>query len=599
VEPHVLTHTAKSEPKTLPSAGSSQTNLVHLAWLLAGSMILMVLWSLAVPAFEAPDEYAHWQYANHLHHQFRLPYYNSTFIEANQPPLYYFLIAPFAADTGTPPLGLWIEPRGVFPLHPPKFYVNSPTDFRRYWPIRTSRIVTGGFSLLTVLFAYLAGLEATGNSMTALLAGSLTALLPQFTFRGMNISNDALVAATCSVCVYLIVRLIKRGFTWRLGWITGAMIGLAFLSKIVAIFLPASYALSVLSDRVPWRERVRRLIPLALSLAIAAPWLIRNEVLYGNPLAERQMALAVPGLMDQKPITSPYFLYVFPALMFRSFVGVFGYMNLYMPGFMYKLFFAGGLVAVLGFFWQLARRRFAFRLGAVLWTMPLSALALTVHLNLMQTQPQGRYLFTALAAMAVIAAVGLFGLPGWNKTCAQITIAGAALANVSVLLGVVLPAYWVGPLRPSGPDVLVSKALMTARSEPLKPGTVFAQSFVSHHQGLNKVETLVSTGSARIPSGTLRLHLRPGVNSANDIASWSIPLSRIVDNSYVALEFPPLPDSNGRSYTLALDAESVPEGHAVTVWLSDRDVYPEGEFFSSGHPRPQDTVIRTYYLPEE
>jgi 4-amino-4-deoxy-L-arabinose transferase-like glycosyltransferase len=100
---------------------------------------------------------------------------------------------------------------------------------------------------------------ATGDPSTGLLAGGVTAFLPQFTFRGTNISNDALVTMTSAAAVYLIVRLIKGGFTSKLGLAAAAVIAVAFLSKINAIFLPVPFALAILSESRPWPLRIGRL----------------------------------------------------------------------------------------------------------------------------------------------------------------------------------------------------------------------------------------------------------------------------------------------------------------------------------------------------
>jgi hypothetical protein len=58
-------------------------------WLLASSALLLIAWSFAVPVFEAPDEPVHWQYAQYVHEQKKLPRYDARFVEANQPPLCY------------------------------------------------------------------------------------------------------------------------------------------------------------------------------------------------------------------------------------------------------------------------------------------------------------------------------------------------------------------------------------------------------------------------------------------------------------------------------------------------------------------------------
>jgi len=46
--------------------------------------------------------------------------------------------------------------------------------------------------------------------------------------------------------------------------------------------------------------------------------------LYGDPLASKAMLTVVPGLIDLKPLWSPWFLNVFPAAMGNSLVGAFG-----------------------------------------------------------------------------------------------------------------------------------------------------------------------------------------------------------------------------------------------------------------------------------
>jgi len=72
-------------------------------------------------------------------------------------------------------------------------YQNDRGDFGRYWPIRAARLVSVVMSVLATFFIYRAGREATGQPATGLLVVSLVALLPQFSFPGSQISNDALV----------------------------------------------------------------------------------------------------------------------------------------------------------------------------------------------------------------------------------------------------------------------------------------------------------------------------------------------------------------------------------------------------------------------
>src|SRR4051812_33654633 len=74
-----------------------------LAILLLAATPLLIAWSFAIPIFEAPDEPFHWEYAQYIHDRGRLPLYSAAFVEANQPPLYYWLIAPVCRKTELPP----------------------------------------------------------------------------------------------------------------------------------------------------------------------------------------------------------------------------------------------------------------------------------------------------------------------------------------------------------------------------------------------------------------------------------------------------------------------------------------------------------------
>src|SRR5208282_1733086 len=115
---------------------------------------------------------------------------------------------------------------------------NTSRDFGLYWPFRAARLVSVLISVFTVWFCALAGTEASGSPWTGLLVGGLVAFWPMFTFRGMNVSNDALVTMLSALTLYLIVRVIKRGFTWGIG-IFAALAGAgAFMTKINAVVLP-------------------------------------------------------------------------------------------------------------------------------------------------------------------------------------------------------------------------------------------------------------------------------------------------------------------------------------------------------------------------
>src|SRR5262249_19678175 len=149
-----------------------------------------------------------------------LPVFTEQLVEANSPPLYYLLISPVAFATAMPARsvdkGGHVTPYGVHVVlgrgeSAPKIYDYERGDLARYWPIRAARLVTVGISVISVLILYRAGRESTGRSETGILAASLVAFLPQFSFRGSQVSNDALVVTMGALSLYFFVRIIRRG----------------------------------------------------------------------------------------------------------------------------------------------------------------------------------------------------------------------------------------------------------------------------------------------------------------------------------------------------------------------------------------------------
>jgi hypothetical protein len=113
--------------------------------------IMLVAWSFAVPIDEAPDEQSHWEYILYLYKNGQLPIYSPYFVEANQPPLYYFMVAPFSGDSEVPrQLERTDSQRAVYTSSKIKFYQILSTDWEVYWPIRRIRLLTALLAVLSV-----------------------------------------------------------------------------------------------------------------------------------------------------------------------------------------------------------------------------------------------------------------------------------------------------------------------------------------------------------------------------------------------------------------------------------------------------------------
>ena len=408
--------------------------------LLSVSFVLLCAWSAVTPVFESPDEVHHWQYARYLRDVWHLPLYTPAFVEANSPPLYYALVAPVAVDSAAPPSLVWVDARGTLVLpFPPRLYHNAGGDFRRYWPIRLGRLLSVLMSVATVWFCWEAARRA-GSRITAALCASFVAFLPEFTFRGSTISNDVLVTTMSAATMFCIVRLIGEPYSWRIGVAAALALSSAYLTKISAIGLVPAVGLALWWTGGSVRERLTRLATvLGLAGLIVLPWSARNVLLYGDPFASGAMAEAVGHIVSRHSLFDSYFLTTFPAVLSRSFVGVFGWMNVMLPEGFYWFYWAlgaGGLVC-LGL--QLAARRRSARLPIALAVVVLANLAIVIHINRSFEQPQGRYMFVALPALALLTAMGLDRLP---RRASNTLAAGLALLNVLILVRYQAAAYY-------------------------------------------------------------------------------------------------------------------------------------------------------------
>lgn len=475
-------------------------------WLTGAAGLLLVAWSFAVPVFEGPDEHLHWQYARYLHDRWQLPVYDRFFVEANSPPLYYAAIAPVAERTATPPPVGWFDGRDRFVApFTPRFHLTADDDQGRYWPIRRARLLTVLMAVIAIAFCARAGLEATGLASTALLAAGFAAFLPQFAYRGSHVANDVLVTAMAAWLTWLIVRIVRHGFTWRIGtWAAIAVAG-AYLSKINGLALALPLALAILTESIPWRRRLTHLGVFGVTALLAAPWTIRNVLLYGEPFAARAMYHAVSDQIYERSLWDPHFVTTFPRELFKSFVGRFGYFTVKLPKWVYAaylLFFVGAFAGLVP---RLRERREEIRLVAVLAAIVGSVFAVVLRINVQIDQPQGRFLFPALPAIVLLMALGLEGWRPWRGGArrmwpARLTTAGWGAANVLVLALVIVPAYHP-PLLPT-----VSESLTIVRPDAVRdlaPATAQAPSPAVSSAGAPTAATQAGPGPAGVASWTI------------------------------------------------------------------------------------------------
>ena len=336
-------------------------------------------------------------------------------------------------------------------------------------------------------------------------------------------------------------------------------------------------ATPTLTERRTWTTKLKNLSVLGISMALVAPWIIRNVMFYGDPVANSAMPAAVPDLIHRKSITAPFFVHEFPVMLFKSFVGLFGWVNVLMPGKAYLLFGMLGLIGAAAAAWRFAKRREDRRLMFIVATIPAIILALTVQLNLTFDQPQGRYLFPALTAAAVLFAMGLEALPHWNRRWTTAALVLLCSLNLGVLGFSIIPAYWAIPRDMFPVDVQVPLTAKLKAIEPLQPGRELVQTFVAQHDGLTKVDVRVQSRRGRPGSVKLRLQT---AEPMHEIASWTVPIAAIPGDSYAGIRFPAVEQSKGKAFRIVLEADQ-PDSLSLPVAESG-DLYYRALY----EPRP-------------
>jgi 4-amino-4-deoxy-L-arabinose transferase-like glycosyltransferase len=405
---------------------SRRVELTLVAFILLAHVGIALLYATNIPPYNAPDEPAHANYARHVATNASLPVlqpgdWDSELLErlkadrfttgsdvstiryeSHQPPLYYLLAAPVAAA-------------GIVPM----------------------RLVSVAIGAIALVVLYLAARALIADAPTALLALAIAAFVPQHVAGFASVSNDGLTELWLSLLLWLSVVLQRVGTTGRRSAVVGLVVGLAMLTKLSGwVAAPVAAVALLLAPTKGGRKAQQLLVAGLVAAALVVPWLVRGAMTYGieDPLGLRRHDEVVIG----QPLTSNPDIPAMAATLFRSFWGQFGWMGVLMDE---RIYLALGALSAL------------FAAGALLWLMPwggfrlepnrrgwllagllLGGVALaTIAYNVRYLQPQGRYLFPAMAAIAPLAAVGLRELLSERQRVPLYVTVGLGLAALDLI----------------------------------------------------------------------------------------------------------------------------------------------------------------------
>jgi hypothetical protein len=537
---------------------------------------LAVYYSLTVPIFEAPDELWHYLVVESLAHRHFADPNSPARQEATQPPLYYALgaaawrLAPAPPTDSALALNPYFNPDPNGTTNKNLVYHGDPDEGFPFaglpLTVHLIRLVSVGFGVLTVVGVHRLGrLVAPNQPLIAILASAFCALNPELAFTDGVISNDAAIVATSTWTLVFLAEWVLGVGCWVLGrgrepgpntqhptpntrarprteLLLSLSLGLALLSKATAFGLAAVVGLALLwcapAAEGRWQRLRRAVLVEAGALLLGGWWYVRLWLLYHDPLgtAVRDVALGrhtpftlSEGVDDLGQLAITFF-------------ARFGWTNLAPPvGIPIALVVvtAVGLVAgILVVGKASGRRRSVY---AVLLGWLFLNLLLFYVWQLEIPGPQGRLIFPAVGALAILWATGLTAALGrlnqLTRVAALGLLGGGALAVVIGLpLFVIVPTYAAQPVR------LLSS--LPAYARPLS---------AAFDDEVDLVGFAPPPGGASGGTTSLRLYWRRGPNAAH-LLSFNVRVRQ----------------ANGQ--VVAGKDDSIAPGFPIGHWPKDRVV---------------------------
>jgi 4-amino-4-deoxy-L-arabinose transferase-like glycosyltransferase len=251
-----------------------------LALLLALAVIEVFAWTLVSPAFQGPDEIAHYAYVQNVAENGQKPGEltgtgTESTIEGSA--VYFLDLRALAGNVGARPL--WSEAdkkgweaveRGLPPdarknaggpnaiaKNPPLYYAYEAVFYKLFsgtsffTQVFWMRIGNGLLFILTVLFTWLLASELFGRVWLRVLATSLVALQPTLSYTASIINPDTMLTTLWAAFAFVAVRTVLRGPSPRRLIGLGLVVVAALLThgRGLAILPPALIALALAFDR--------------------------------------------------------------------------------------------------------------------------------------------------------------------------------------------------------------------------------------------------------------------------------------------------------------------------------------------------------------
>lgn len=408
-------------------------------WLFWAVMLAYVVLGTAFvirnPAWQAPDELAHYNYIRQVAEGTLIPVitlgdWDNDYLEQ------------LKAERFHPSLLDRLDSVQYEDHQPPLYYwVSAPVYRLTNGHLTALRMVSLFWGVFTLLFTYRIGRLAFPKRPTIALGSmALVAFLPQHLMINASVNNDTLANALIAFTLWVCVRYVQNGDVHPM-WM-GLGLGAIVITKTTGYFMAGVVLLTILLywrrartlEVVAWRGRIEPLMIVAfMALPFTLFWWGRNLITYGGTdfLGLRAHDAVVIGQLRTADFIAQVGIWEYVRSLievtFNSFWGQFGWMGAPMKGIffpndnsIYTVIIA--LVVLSGVGLLVSRFHAPSRAIAdespdsradwddtrrVLLTVLMFALAQFVYYNSEFVQFQGRYLFSALIPFALFFVAGL------------------------------------------------------------------------------------------------------------------------------------------------------------------------------------------------
>ena len=393
------------------------------ALILFGYLVAGTLFAIYTPAWQTPDEPAHYNYAAQVAEAGCCPHIEvGDWQSAYQQQLTTVKFAPEYLER--------LDTIQYEDHQPPLYYLLASAVYKLTdGELVALRLLSVGLGAAVVILSYVIGKRILPHQpQIALGVMALVAFQPQHLSMLSAVNNDVLGELAVALALLWLIRYLQteRIPVWQLGLIAG----FGLLSKTTAYFLAALIPLAIglkwYSHKRPLAELIRSLgVFLLIALGMGGLWWLRNISVYGFPdfLGLAAHDVAVADQMRRMEYIAEHgslmYLQEMTRVTFNSFWGQFGWMALPLDGlfggWIYRGFALLTFVGLSGaILYGSARQSDADHSAQVrtqigfifLATLVLVALAY-LYYNIEYLQWQGRYLFAGLIPLAWLLVYGL------------------------------------------------------------------------------------------------------------------------------------------------------------------------------------------------